>query len=417
LDTGWRDTFNAFIEDTCVVGTVAYGLTRTKALGAFFEGSTPEKRTVLGLIFGVLASTEVIFPGSRLPYVFHTLIICLAQFAGGAEVSLPAILTVFAAGLVLSGPNEAIQTLVVLIGVALLVEVVRRWWRKTPTTLLVGITGGIAQAFALLMRNNIFPLIGAPHLKSYSVASIFANTFGLFLVMLVWRDAQIRVKSEQNRLEAEHMRTLLIAADLAALRARIRPHFLFNTLTAIAALCDIDPHKAQVAVLKASQLMRRHIEVDTTSLISVEKELEYVRTYVEIQQVRFGKKALVDFDLENDLSNLMIPAFSIQTLVENSFQHGLERRSGQGCVRIVVRWHGTYVLYAVMDDGAGMDARQLKACLPDEDSPRHGLVIVDKQLRSLFGAHGRLRLFSRPGAGTTVAFRVSSTHNSKDSIE
>ena len=157
MQTGWLDTFNAFIEDTCVVGTVAYGLTRTKALGAFFEGSTPEKRTMLGLIFGVLASTEVIFPGARSPYVFHTLIICLAQFAGGAEVSLPAILTVFASGLVLRGPSEAIQTLVVLIVIALIVESVRRWWRKTPTILLVGITGCVAQAIALLMRDNLFP--------------------------------------------------------------------------------------------------------------------------------------------------------------------------------------------------------------------------------------------------------------------
>ena len=373
---------------------------------------------MLGLIFGVLASTEVIFPGARSPYVFHTLIICLAQFAGGAEVSLPAILTVFASGLVLRGPSEAIQTLVVLIVIALIVESVRRWWRKTPTILLVGITGCVAQAIALLMRDNLFPWIGAPHLEPYRYASIFANTFGLLIVMLVWRDAQTRVKSEQNRLEAEHMRTLLIAADLAALRARIRPHFLFNTLTAIAALCDIDPNKAQVAVLKASQLMRRHIEVDTTSLISVEKELEYVRTYTEIQQVRFGKKARVAFDIEeSDVSKLMIPAFSIQTLVENAFQHGLERRSGQGSIRIAIRRHGNDVLYAVMDDGAGMDARQLKACLPTEDSPKHGLVIVDQQLRALFGSHGRLRLFSIPGGGTTAAFRVSDHHNLQDVIE
>jgi len=400
----WR--INAFIEDTCVVGAVAYGLTRTKALAAFFEGSTPEKRTLLGIIFGVLASTEVIFPGDRRPYVFHTLIICLAQFAGGAEVSLPAILTVFATGLVLRGPSEAIQTLVVLICVALIVELVKRWWRNTPTVLLVGITGGAAQIAAVLLRDRLFPFIGATPLKPYDLASVFANTFGLFLAMLVWRDAQTRVKSEHNRLEAEHMRTLLIAADLAALRARIRPHFMFNTLTAIAALCDIDPHKAQIAVLKVSQLMRRHIEVDTTSVTSVEKELEYVRTYVEIQQVRFGKRASVTYDLEEDLASLRIPAFSIQTLVENSFQHGLERRSGQGSVRIVVRRRSGHILCAVMDDGAGMTAEQVRACIPDEEAPMHGLVIVDKQLRSLFSRQGRLRFFSKPDVGTTVAFKV-----------
>lgn len=402
----WLDTFNAFIEDTCVVGTVAYGLTRTKALGAFFEGSTPEGRTVLGLIFGLLASTEVIFPGDRNPYVFHTLIICLAQFAGGADVSLPAILTVFGCGLALRGPSEAIQTLVVLVTVGLLSECVRKWWKNKPSALLVGICGGVAQLLALLIRNLLMPLIGATLLTPYPSASVLANTFGLFLVMAIWRDALTRLKSEQNRLEAEHVRTLLVAADLAALRARIRPHFLFNTLTAIAALCDIDPSKAQAAVLKVSTLMRRHIEVDGTTLSTVKKELEYVKTYAEIQQVRFGKKAIVLYDLDEQLEAVKIPAFCIQTLVENGFQHGLERRSGQGCIRIVIHKHLNCLLCAVIDDGAGMSPAEVRACLPDEAIPRHGLVIVDKELRLLFGHRSRLKILSTPNKGTSVAFRI-----------
>jgi two-component system LytT family sensor kinase len=241
--------------------------------------------------------------------------------------------------------------------------------------------------------------MGATHLEPYGIASVFANMFGLFLAMMIWRDAQTRLKSDQNRLDAEHVRTLLIAADLAALRARIRPHFLFNTLTAIAALCDIDPRKAQAAV-------RRHIEVDTTTLSTAEKEMEYVKTYIEIQQVRFGKKAKVRFDVDEDLSTLRLPAFSIQTLVENAFQHGLERRSGQGSIRIAMSRMRNCVIYAVMDDGAGMEPAQVRACLPEEALPKHGLVIVDKELRSLFGARSRLRILSKPGAGTTVAFRV-----------
>jgi sensor histidine kinase YesM len=406
LATAWLDTFNAFIEDTCVVGTVAYGLTRTRALGAFFEGSTPEGRTVLGLIFGLLASTEVIFPGARSPYVFHTLIICLAQFAGGAEVSLPAVLTVFGAGLVLRGPNEAIQTLIVLIAVVLISELVRRWWRIKPAILVVGLCGGLSQLLAFSVRNLALPFIGANPLAPYSPGSILANTFGLLLVMAIWQDSQTRHKSEQNRLEAEHAQTLLVAADLAALRARIRPHFIFNTLTAIAALCDIDPQRAQTAVVKVSQLMRRHIEIDATVLSTVEKEIEYVRTYVEIQQVRFGKKAAVRFDFDEGVGGARIPAFSLQTLVENAFQHGLEKRSGQGSIRISIRRRSANILCAVMDDGAGMTAQQLRACLPEEAIPKHGLVIIDMELRALFGGKSRLRVLSLPGRGTTAAFRV-----------
>lgn len=415
--TDWLGTFNAFIEDTCVIGAVAYGLTRTKALSAFFEGAEPERRTLLGFVFGLLASTEVVFPGARSPYVSHTLIICLAQFAGGAAVSFPAILTVFVLGVVIRGPSEATQTLAALIVVAVIVEGVRRGLRRTPTILTVSLTGGLCQAAALLIRDRLFPLLGAPHLAPYSLASVFANAFGLFVAMLVWQDAQTRLKSEQNRLEAEHAQTMLVAADLAALRARIHPHFMFNTLNAISALCDIDPRKAQSYVLKVSQLLRRHIEVDTTSLTSVETELEYARTYVEIQQVRFGKKANVHFDLEGNLGSLMIPAFSIQTLVENAFLHGLEQKTDQGFIRIAVRPHSNRVTYAVMDNGPGIKADRISACIPDEPMPRHGLGIVDKQLTSLFGNRSRLRIYSSPGLGTTVAFEVPGPNKVKDNVK
>jgi len=386
--------------------TVAWGLTRTKALSAFFDGSSLEKRTLLGLIFGVLASSEVIFPGDRAPYVSHTLLVCLAQFVGGADVALPAILTVFVVGMALRGPSEAIQTLVVLSFVGLVVEIIRRWWRKRPTILIVSLTGALTQTLALVLRNVLLPLTGSVQLVPYHLASVFANAFGLFLIMVVWKDAQTRATSEQNRLDVEHVRTLLLAADLNALRARIRPHFLFNAFTAIAALCDIDPKKAQSSILKMGQLMRRHIEVDSASLIGLDKELDYVRTYVEIQQLRFGKKASVIYDLEQDSMTAKIPAFSLQTLVENAFQHGIERRTGPGTVTISIRRSRHRIVLAVRDDGAGMDESQRKSCIGKDDPPTHGLTIADRQLRTVFGDTGRMRLFSRINHGTVAAFQI-----------
>ena len=399
-------TFNAFIEDTCVVGTVAYGLTRTRALGAFFAGSTPEGRTLLGLVFGLLASSEVIFAGDRAPYVFHTLLICLADFAGGIEVSIPAILTVFAASLTLHGGNEGLQTLLTLGFVGAISELVRRTWTKTPGIWIGALIAGFAQLVALSLRNHVLPNLGFGPLPPYVWTSVIANTFGMGVVILVWRDSQTRLESEKNRISAEHLQTLLVSADLAALRARIRPHFLFNTLTAIAALCDIDPKKAQSAVLKVSQLMRRNIEVDTSSPITLRQELEYVRTYVEIQRVRFGKRAAVFFDIPEGLDDVELPAFSLQTLVENSFIHGVEKRSGRGSIRIAVRARKQDILYAVIDDGLGMEAAQVRSCLLDENPPRHGLAIVDSELRASMGNKGGLRLLSKPGLGTTAFFRI-----------
>ena len=398
MHTDWLSLFNSFIEDTCVVVTVAWGMTRAKGFTAFLGGKTREHRVLIGILFGALATSEIVFPGARAPYVFHTLIVCAAQFVGGIEVALPAIGLVSAAAFGLRGEADGIRTLIALLTVGLLIEVFRRLSRNRQEPILVGLCGGVTQGLAALILNGTV---------SMSVSSSLANAFGLFMVMLVWNDAKARSESEQHRIEAEHLRTLLVSADLSALKARIRPHFLFNTLAAIAALCDLDPKRAQSSIQTVSQLMRRHIEVDSAKLIPVEKELEYVRAYIEIQQIRFGKRVTCSVELDGNPATYGIPAFSLQTLVENAFQHGVERRSGHSTLRIIVNCRPNRAVFSVRDDGPGMTKEQTAQCISSEDPPAHGLSIADRQLRLMFGDASRIRIYSAKDRGTMVAFKVT----------
>jgi LytS/YehU family sensor histidine kinase len=202
------------------------------------------------------------------------------------------------------------------------------------------------------------------------------------------------------------MKMLVVSADLAVLRARIRPHFLFNTLTAIAALCGIDPSRAEMSILRLGTLMRRSLEVDPTTLTSLESEMEYVQAYIDIQNVRFAGEIVSHVDVDAVALTTRLPAFCIQTLVENAFQHGFERWSGVGAVRITARRRRRKVMFAVQDSGRGMSEDRRQSALEQQDHPRHGLGIIDKELRLVFGEGSRLRVWSKEGAGTLVAFQV-----------
>ena len=402
----WLTLFNSFIEDTCVVVTVAWGMTRVKGFVSFLGGESPDRRSLLGIVFGLLATSEVIFPGARSPYVFHTLIVCLAQFIGGPVVAMWVVAVATLAAVGIHGMPQAVQTASVLVAAGVVTEAFRRLWRGRQSPILVGIAGGVAQGVGIMLGHPMAIVLGTGNPVENQLPSMVANAFGLMLVMLVWNDAKTRTQSEMHRLEAEHLRVLLLTADFAALKARIRPHFLFNSLAAISALCDLDPKRAQSSIQKISLLMRRHIEVDSAALVSLDKELEYIRTYVEIQQLRFGKRVACEIDIEGEPSGFGVPAFSLQTLVENAFQHGVERRAGPSRINVCIHCRGTRAMLSVRDDGPGMEAESLSKCIPQDDPPTHGLAIADRQLRIMFGSQSRLRIFSEVNHGTLVIFKI-----------
>jgi sensor histidine kinase YesM len=303
-------------------------------------------------------------------------------------------------------PALAANTLVALLTVAGVSIVLNRVVSHPRNPLSVGFLGGASQACAVLACDLVIPLLRLPHPMSLAVISIPANAFGLFLAMLVLRDADTRAKSERNRIDLERSRVLLVSADLTALRARIRPHFLFNTLSAIASLCTTDPKQAEASILKLGSLMRRTLEVQTTSVTMLAMELEYVKAYVHIQTLRFGERIETTFAIDPNVLGADLPAFSLQTLVENAYQHAFDGHPGPGFIQIRCRLANSFVLISVADNGVGMDAAFQHRVIDESDPPKHGMGIIDRQMRLLYGPHSRLRMFSRADEGTLVAFRV-----------
>ena len=122
---------------------------------------------------------------------------------------------------------------------------------------------------------------------------------------------------------------------IQALQARIRPHFLFNSMNTIASLTVSDPHKAEKAVLDLADLFRASL--GQQDRIPLEAELNFIRRYIDIEALRLGERLKIEFNLQDNLSlNTLVPALIIQPLVENAIYHGIEPLTSGGTVKIAV---------------------------------------------------------------------------------
>jgi signal transduction histidine kinase len=403
----YSQSVNAFIEDTCVVIVLSYLLTRGRLLVLLFRKRLSGREAgSLGLLLGVIGMTEVAFPGARFPYVAHTLIVTFAALNAGLAVGLVTAAVVALGAFTFQAPVVAAAALPAVIVSACLGEAVRRV--IGPRDRMVGglMAGMLAEAGTLLLRLLLPGPLQFSASFGRALFSIPANGFGVMLLQFVARDARIRASSERHRLEAERAHALLVEAQFAALRARVHPHFLFNTLTSIAGLCGVAPEKAEGAIVLLGQVMRRALETNPNIPVCLGDEIEDTRDYLAIEQQRFGARLEVTWKLDEACAGAHVPPFAVQTLVENAVNHGIAPKVEPGRVTIIARRYPGHALLAVIDDGVGMATTlDRSAAGPVEKGP-HGLQILTEQLVRLYGRPARPRLASQVDAGTRVVFIV-----------
>ncbi|WP_339295182.1 ATP-binding protein [Paenibacillus sp. FSL W7-1279] len=201
---------------------------------------------------------------------------------------------------------------------------------------------------------------------------------------------------EQLRLEA------------AWLQAQIQPHFLFNALSAVTALSDINLDKMRHLLDEFSNFLRYKFRFqDTDGLVSIKEELSLVRSYLYIEKVRFEERLQVVWEVD-DCEELQIPFLSIQPLVENAIRHGIMKRTRGGEIHIRISVHDMLTEITVQDNGIGMDEVQLQRVLErnTDRSSGVGLINTHQRLKRHFGTG--LHIKSTLGKGTEVTFYVRS---------
>lgn len=202
---------------------------------------------------------------------------------------------------------------------------------------------------------------------------------------------------------------LLAHAEIRRLQAQINPHFLFNSLNTIASFCRTAPAQARELLLDLARYMRRNLD-SSRGLVRLSEEMEQVRSYLAIEQARFGERIQSEIVLEPGCETWLVPPLLIQPLVENSVRHGLQGREEGGRVRIEARRENGCLLVAVDDDGLGMSREVIDEILSPRDlesmTEGVGARNSNQRLVQLFGQEYALRIDSAPGRGCRIALRI-----------
>jgi two-component system sensor histidine kinase YesM len=216
---------------------------------------------------------------------------------------------------------------------------------------------------------------------------------------------QLNRQIEQNRQEQVRLRS----AELALLQAQINPHFLYNTLDAIVWLIEMEKNEQAVEMVTSLSSFFRSSLSKGRDIITLREEEQHVRSYLEIQQVRYKDILNYRIEIDPELSEQEIPKLTLQPLVENALYHGIKQKRGRGMILVTGRAKGGDICLQVEDNGAGMDEmrlREVQAAIRQEQRVGFGLATVHERLQLLFGPEYGLQIDSVPGEGTVVRVRI-----------
>ncbi|MDX3610039.1 histidine kinase [Streptomyces sp. FL06-04B] len=207
--------------------------------------------------------------------------------------------------------------------------------------------------------------------------------------------------------ELDRSRTQLIEAEIKALRAQISPHFIFNSLAAIASFVRTDPEQARELLLEFADFtrysFRRHGEFTTLA-----DELHSIDQYLALVRARFGERLAVTLQVAPEVLPVALPFLCLQPLVENAVKHGLEGAVTRSRITISALDAGSEAEVVIEDDGTGMDPERLRQILRGEGdaSTGIGLLNVDERLRQVYGDDYGLVIETGLGAGMKVTLRL-----------
>ncbi|MBU5433019.1 sensor histidine kinase [Intestinimonas sp. MSJ-38] len=215
------------------------------------------------------------------------------------------------------------------------------------------------------------------------LSSTLAAVFMLGAIILDQTEQYYRTEQELAQ-----MRSALVLSQ-------VQPHFLYNSLTAIAALCEHAPAEAKEATLAFAEYLRTNMNaLNAKGTVPFATELKHIETYLYLEQLRFGEDLLVDMDIE--VTDFSLPALTIQPLVENAVKWGVCQDEDGGMVKLTTRETPLGVEVTVSDDGVGFDPEHL----PQDGKDHLGLQLVRDRLKMVCGA--KLTVESKIGQGTVV---------------
>jgi len=264
-------------------------------------------------------------------------------------------------------------------------------------TLLVSGAIGAMSAYWLIFRVLFTNLPHWPPLTALLVNLILAFFFGILaFIYFNMRNNLEKTISKLKRKEIEETRLIQLqkSAELDALRARIDPHFLFNTFNSIASLIRINPDAAEAMVEKLSGLFRFSLRSSDRRFVELDEELNIVRNYLEIEKLRFGDRLAFFLECPEHLKSAPVPPLIIQPLIENSIKHGIAKMKNGGVVRVTCMEKDKFLVISVTDNGPGFK--------PGQINDGYGLRSVKDRLNLLYHTAHSFTIESNPSPRITM---------------
>lgn len=292
------------------------------------------------------------------------------------------------------------------------------WWLVTESA--VALTLIVCQCISLREATNarkFVYLVGITALFTF-IVDLLSNALGwweggyaskivflaVFIIALVVVlrivPSHINAAKKARELEAEKqaLKLELQESRISIMLSQMQPHFIFNSLNTIYHLCEIDPELARNTLNSFSIYLRNNIDnLNCKELIHFDKEISFVKSYLDIEKVRFDDELQITFDLP--VTNFKLPVLTVQPIVENAVKHGTSKKEGVSALCISTRETDTCYEIEICDTGAGFDTS-----LPIDERRHIGISNIKQRLKHL--CNGTLTIESAVGQGTTAIIQI-----------
>ncbi|HEV3470770.1 MAG TPA: histidine kinase [Pyrinomonadaceae bacterium] len=283
----------------------------------------------------------------------------------------------------------------------------RRRWPNLLLHLFFATLFAVVITAAFQIVNHFVNVEGRPYTPWATLQWIIYNSsenYGIYGLILVLHSAfRYHKRSREGELRASQLETQLWQAQLQALKMQLRPHFLFNTLHSISALVHRDPDAADRMIARLGDFLRLTLENSGAQEVSLQKELEFLKCYLEIERVRFRDRLTTRLDIDPQSLDTPVPNLILQPIVENALRHGVAPRSGPGRIEISAKRDNGSLRIEVRDNGPG-----LPAITKPNGRFREGLGLANTRARlaQLYGGSHRLEVANAPEGGLVVTLEI-----------
>lgn len=255
----------------------------------------------------------------------------------------------------------------------------------------------LGMALGLLLLRALHPGLSLDHgsiINTGAFALLIAAVMATLNILL----GRLRSSIEQKAIEIQKLRELEAQTRLTSLQGKVNPHFLFNTLNTMLNLVHTSPDTVETLILSLSELYRSMLKLPDTGLIPLSLELDLVRRYLEIEQIRLGSRLAFELEIAPEVAAFPIPPLLVEPLAENAVKHGIGPRPEGGHVRIQAEFQDGSLCVVVEDDGVGLTSTK--------GENGFGLYSIRERLRILYGGRASLTLVPPPSGGFRAELRI-----------